>query len=68
MLTLLTTRPHSPPSRNRVMKKNDIPPDLHEALFLSCIVHASDHTLIHRIQWGKVFNLDTTDTFKPGTW
>ncbi|CAM9618699.1 unnamed protein product [Ectocarpus sp. 6 AP-2014] len=52
----------------RVMKKNDIPPDLHEALFLSCIVHASDHTLIHRIQWGKVFNLDTTNTFKPGTW
>eukprot|EP00903_Cladosiphon_okamuranus_P011794 g11084.t1 len=52
----------------RVMKKNDIPPDLHEAIFLSCIIHASDHTLVHRIQWGKVFNCDTTASFKPGTW
>lgn len=50
------------------MKKNDIPPDLHEAIFLSCIIHASDHTLTHRIQWGKVFNCDTTAGFKPGTW
>lgn len=50
----------------RVMKKNDIPPDLHEAIFLSCIVHAADHTQLHRVLWGKHFNPDPQG--KPGNW
>ncbi|CAM9407191.1 unnamed protein product, partial [Hapterophycus canaliculatus] len=53
---------------SRVARKNNIPPDLYEAIFLSCIVHATDHILMHRIQWGKVFNMDATDSFRPGTW
>lgn len=48
------------------MKKNDIPPDMHEGIFLSCIMHATDHVLLHRVMWGKYFNPDPHGI--PGTW
>ncbi|CAM9514525.1 unnamed protein product [Sphacelaria rigidula] len=50
----------------RVMKKNDIPPDLHEGIFLSCIMHTTDHVLVHRVMYGKYFSFDAFGP--PGKW
>lgn len=40
------------------MRDNDIPYDLHEGLFLSCVVHGIDHVLGARIIWGIKYKID----------
>ncbi|CAM9249550.1 unnamed protein product [Ascophyllum nodosum] len=50
----------------RQVNKNEIPPDLQEAIFLSCIFHATDHILGCRACWGKVFSFNPKG--KPGNW
>lgn len=51
---------------DRAMEKNAIPPDIYEAIFLSCIVHSTDHVMHDRVFWGKVFSFNPNG--KPGNW
>lgn len=42
----------------KAMADHDIPMELHEAIFLSVVVHSSDHILARRLQWGLKFGMD----------
>ena len=49
------------------MADHDIPMELNEAIFLSVVMHASDHVLSARLAWGLKFGMDPwkKDTGNP---
>lgn len=46
---------------HRAMVDHDIPMELYEAIFLSVIMHSTDHVLLYRLMWGLKFGIDPWD-------